>query len=172
MTHKAHLKPGHVGILSFSFSCWHSWLLRSPYPHRTLKPAPSLPRLLNGNIFVQPYHNLNKSHPHLELIGWFPPSNSMQMGCEGNITMKPQLEVLFEIGNKVCVMGFCRKLGVTSSLTADLWALRDGLKLLVDKGLNYVEIEVDAVCITPYVFKYKTQNMSKANTKTINWRRQ
>lgn len=96
----------------------------------------------------------------------------MQMGCNGNITMKPLLEVLFEIGNKVSVMGFCRKLGVKSNLTADLWALRDGLKLLVDKGLNNVEIEVDAICITPNVFEYKTQNMSKANTETINWRRQ
>lgn len=131
-------QPHKIGFHSLGF------IERSP-PLRSLSLVEVILYSLFNKHIVQPYDNLNKSQPHLELIGWFPPSNSMQMGCDVNITMKPLLEVLFEIGNKVS---------------------------LVDKGLNNVQIEVDAVCITPNVFEYKTQNMSKANTENINWWRQ
>ena len=41
-------------------------------------------------------------------------------------------------------MGFSGKIGIASSLMAELWAIRDGLMLCVDRNLVMVEIELDA----------------------------
>ena len=41
-------------------------------------------------------------------------------------------------------MGFARNTGITTSFQAELWVLRDGLSLCVDKTFNAVEVEIDA----------------------------
>ncbi|OMO59708.1 hypothetical protein CCACVL1_24654 [Corchorus capsularis] len=47
--------------------------------------------------------------------------------------------------NGIYVKAFCRKLGVASNTTAELWAIRDGLKIALDLGLsNRVLIESDS----------------------------
>lgn len=38
--------------------------------------------------------------------------------------------------NGVWVKGFTRNLGFTSSVSAELWALRDGFKLALDMGIS------------------------------------
>lgn len=43
-----------------------------------------------------------------------------------------------EIGNWVA--GFSRRIGVTSSFEAELWALRDGLTICVDKNFQAIEV--------------------------------
>lgn len=45
------------------------------------------------------------------------------------------------------IAGFSRKIGITSSLMAELWAIRNGLMLCVDRNLVMVEIELDAKSI-------------------------
>ena len=42
------------------------------------------------------------------------------------------------------IMGFVRKIGTTSSVAAEIWALRDGLSLYVQLRPLAVEIELDA----------------------------
>ena len=46
-----------------------------------------------------------------------------------------------------CVVGFSRNIGVTSSFEAELWALRDGLSICVDKNYSAIEVELDAKAI-------------------------
>ena len=45
------------------------------------------------------------------------------------------------------VGGFARKIGTTSSFTAELWALRDGLLLCRQRNAQAVAVEVDASAI-------------------------
>lgn len=42
------------------------------------------------------------------------------------------------------IQGFSRNIGTTTSLLAEIWALRDGLNLCISMNLEAVEIEVDA----------------------------
>ena len=42
------------------------------------------------------------------------------------------------------IVGFSRKIGIATSLMAELWAIRDGLMLCVDRNLVMVEIDLDA----------------------------
>lgn len=49
------------------------------------------------------------------------------------------------------VVGFSRKIGVTSSFEADLWALRDGLTICVNKNFQSVEVELDANAIIDFL---------------------
>lgn len=42
------------------------------------------------------------------------------------------------------VVGFSRKIGIATSLLAELWAIRDGLMLCIDRNLAMVEVELDA----------------------------
>nr|POE75724.1 putative ribonuclease h protein [Quercus suber] len=42
------------------------------------------------------------------------------------------------------ISGFARSIGLTTSLAAECWAVRDGLMLCLRLGLNAVEVEVDA----------------------------
>ena len=44
-------------------------------------------------------------------------------------------------------MGFSRNIGVTSSFEVELWALRDGLSICVDKNYSAIEVELDAKAI-------------------------
>ena len=45
------------------------------------------------------------------------------------------------------VVGFSRRIGVTSSFEAELWALRDGLTIYVDRNFHAIEVEMDAKAI-------------------------
>lgn len=45
------------------------------------------------------------------------------------------------------VMGFSRNIGATSSFEAELWALRDGLSICVEKYYLAIEVELDAKAI-------------------------
>lgn len=45
------------------------------------------------------------------------------------------------------IAGFSRNIGIASSLMAELWAIRDGLMLCVERNLDMVEIEMDAKAV-------------------------
>ena len=45
------------------------------------------------------------------------------------------------------VLGFTRNIGVTSSFEVELWALRDGLSICVEKNYSALEVELDAKAI-------------------------
>ena len=45
------------------------------------------------------------------------------------------------------IKGFSRSIGFTTSVMAELWALRDGLYLAIQLGINFLEVELDAKVI-------------------------
>lgn len=58
------------------------------------------------------------------------------------------------------IAGFSRKIGITSSLMAELWAIRNGLMLCVDRNLVMVEIELDAKSIVDMLENSQYTNIS------------
>jgi len=54
------------------------------------------------------------------------------------------------------VIGFSRRIGVNSSFDVELWALRDGLTICVNKKFQAVGVELDAKAIID-VLKNPTQ---------------
>ncbi|GLU21496.1 hypothetical protein SLE2022_376300 [Rubroshorea leprosula] len=42
------------------------------------------------------------------------------------------------------IVGHSRNVGIAPSLTAELWAIRDGLRLAVDKGFHDIIVESDS----------------------------
>ena len=42
-------------------------------------------------------------------------------------------------------MGFAKSISVSSSIAAELWALREGLGLCLERGISAVEIELDEI---------------------------
>lgn len=50
-------------------------------------------------------------------------------------------------GNGNWVVGFSRKIGITSSFRTEMWALRDGLLICVNHSYSAVEVEVDAKAV-------------------------
>ena len=42
------------------------------------------------------------------------------------------------------VRGFARSIGSTTSIIAEFWALRDGLQLAIQLGIQYLDVELDA----------------------------
>ncbi|GMQ03745.1 hypothetical protein CsSME_00049425 [Camellia sinensis var. sinensis] len=45
------------------------------------------------------------------------------------------------------VVGFCRNIGTTSNVAAELWGLRDGLKLALERNILNLKIETDAILL-------------------------
>ncbi|KAK9987091.1 hypothetical protein SO802_032042 [Lithocarpus litseifolius] len=56
-------------------------------------------------------------------------------------------------------VGFARKIGITSSFLAELWALRDGLSLCVSRNFAAVEVELDAKSIVDAMVNPKYSNI-------------
>lgn len=54
------------------------------------------------------------------------------------------------------VKGFSRKVGLATNIIAELWALRDGLKLAQGLGIHKLEVELDAqVAIILTILKFR-----------------
>ena len=61
----------------------------------------------------------------------------VQMGCQGAAG-------LLRDCSGQSVVGFAKSISVSSSIAAELWALREGLGLCLERGISTVEIELDA----------------------------
>ena len=60
------------------------------------------------------------------------------------------------------VRGYARSFGFTSSIIAELWALRDGLKLADHMGIRQLEVELDAKVIVGLLNSNKNPNSAYA----------
>lgn len=56
------------------------------------------------------------------------------------------------------VRGFARPIGFTTSITAEFWALRDGLLLAVRMGVQKLVIELDANVVVELMQSYSPSN--------------
>ena len=56
------------------------------------------------------------------------------------------------------IRGFSRSIGYTTSVMAELWALRDGLSLTIQLGIRNLEVEFDAKVIVEMLNNANSSN--------------
>ena len=56
------------------------------------------------------------------------------------------------------IKGFARYIGYTTSIIAEFWALRDGLKLAIQLGVKNLEVELDAKVIIDLINSRNSSN--------------
>ena len=62
----------------------------------------------------------------------------------------------------IWIVGFSRKIGIAMSLLAELWAIRDGLMLCIDRSLVMVEVELDAKAVVDMLTNSQYSNIAIA----------
>ena len=60
---------------------------------------------------------------------------------------------LIHDSNGAWVSGYARAIGHTTSVAAELWAIRDGINLCIDLNLTNVVIEIDAKIVVDLLLK-------------------
>ncbi|XP_065617460.1 uncharacterized protein LOC136062392 [Quercus suber] len=96
-------------------------------------------------------------------VRWSKPNAGwMKLNTDGSSLGNPGLArggglIRNEEGRRVA--GFARKIGITSSFLAGLWALRDGLSLCVSRGFAAVEVELDAKSIVDAISNPEYSNI-------------
>ena len=54
--------------------------------------------------------------------------------------------------------GFARSIGSTTSIIAEFWALRDGLQLAIQLGVQYLGVELDAKVVLDVISSGNSPN--------------
>ena len=70
---------------------------------------------------------------------------------------------LIRDSNGKWMTGFCRNIGVASSIEVELWTLRDGLSLCINLNLVAVEIEVNAKVVVGWIINDFNSNLHHAS---------
>ncbi|GLT78375.1 hypothetical protein SLA2020_499130 [Shorea laevis] len=136
---------------TFSFTLWAIWYMRNQLIHN--KKEFSLGAAKNFIQFrVREYLYLNTrgaqiSHKSVVNIRWHPPpSGFIKLNTDSFALSNPSQSSaggVFrdEFGN--WISGFSQKVGLSTSLSAEMWAIRDGLKIAIDKGFYNLILETD-----------------------------
>ncbi|XVF33779.1 hypothetical protein REPUB_Repub18cG0000300 [Reevesia pubescens] len=84
-----------------------------------------------------------------QLVSWVRPGHGyVKINVDGSARGKPGLVVaggVLRDENGVWSLGFTNRLGIANILTAELWAIYQGLSLSWDKGYRKVELETDSM---------------------------
>ena len=82
-------------------------------------------------------------------IGWTkPPEGWVKLNSGGLVMRNPKKAGgggMIRSPDGEWLTGYARPLGHTNSCMTEIWALRDGLMLAKDKGLNNLIVELDAI---------------------------
>ena len=135
----------------FHFAVWELW------KHRNKVFFENIP--LNINLYgtcisqaMEFYYCVGKINKQRRLAGiqvcWEkPPSNWFKLNTNGAFCGNPGRVggggVIRDCAGER-VRGFARSIGSTTSIIAEFWALRDGLQLAIQLGIQYLEVELDA----------------------------
>ena len=89
------------------------------------------------------------------LVGWFK-LNSDGASC-GN-PGKAGGGGLIRDCNELWIKGFARSIGFATSITAEFWALRDGLKLALNAGIQRLIVKLDVKVVVDLIKSNATTN--------------
>ncbi|GLT59278.1 hypothetical protein SLA2020_321070 [Shorea laevis] len=152
--HSTHagLSDGRKWSTSFSYIIWSLWYCRNQLVHERKRISIVMAR----DFILNKINEYNQLHPtpsntksfSTSFVGWnSPPPGFIKLNTDGSANLKlgdAGAGGVFqdELGN--WLLGFYRNVGCTSSLSAELWALRDGLKLAIDRGFSHLLVETDS----------------------------
>ena len=152
--------------IQFLFAVWLIWKRRNHMVFRSLGPNPHLAKEIVQRAFEYNFCAAPAKEPIVKIvrpIQWSKPEASwLKLNTDGSSLGNPGLAgggglIRNEEGGWVA--GFTRKIGITTSFLAKLWALRDGLKLCVNRSILAVEVELDAKSIVDVVANAKYSNI-------------
>ncbi|KAF3966697.1 hypothetical protein CMV_009223 [Castanea mollissima] len=144
----------------FLFGIWHLWLRRNKLMFQPLNTPQNLFQTVEAQVYEFCICVLDQIKPRRSTtitVGWVKPLErwvklNMDGAVKGNPGMAGCGELLRDChGN--WLWGFARAIGITSSLSAELWAIRDGLARCCHLSIEAVEVEVDASVATSLISK-------------------
>ncbi|GLT95486.1 hypothetical protein SLE2022_131660 [Rubroshorea leprosula] len=134
----------------FCFALWGIWLHRN----QTLYKPHAYPVTTFRSLIIEKaveFWALHPNHsPHygqIRYFKWSKPSHpSIKLNTDGSVigNGKAAGGGVFRDSNGNWILGFVRRIGSTDSLSTELWALRDGLKLAVDFQFTHIIVETDS----------------------------
>jgi ribonuclease HI len=148
----------------FPLLCWSIWSARNKVamegalliPSKVLKRAKSLAI----DFFFSLPTKGDKLAKSDTLIGWqHSPHDFVKLNTDGSVLGNPGLASpggILRDSNGNWLRGFSHKLGITNSLVAELWGVKDGLLLARDLNIRKLIIESDAKSIMDIL---KTENL-------------
>ena len=153
----------------FSFAVWNIWKNRNQIVFRERSQNPRLAKIITDHAMeffycAGPANGMRSRVTNL--VSWGRPEMGwMKLNTDGSSLGNPG-----SVGGGGVirdwygrwVVGFSRKIGVTTSLLAELWAIRDGLMLCIDRNLAMVEVEVDAKAVVDMLAKSQYSNNAVA----------
>jgi ribonuclease HI len=149
----------------FSFGIWSLWLRRNQF---VFKPdSQFLDPVVNAISYASEFFYLIGSYSKVKHmvptpIKWVvPPVGWYKLNTNGSSVGNPGLAggggvIRNHVGD--WVGGFSRAIGITTSVQAELRALKDGLNLAIDLGILNLEIEMDSLVAVELVNSITTPN--------------
>jgi ribonuclease HI len=150
----------------FSFGIWSLWLRRNQF---VFKPASSfLDPVINAISYASEFFyligNCSKEKSRISTsIKWVPPPLGwFKLNTDGSSLGNPGMAggggvIRNHVGD--WEGGFSRAIGVTTSVQAELRALKDGLELAIELGILNLEIEMDSLVAVELVNSITTSNV-------------
>ena len=146
---------GHKSVVPWStvflFAVWSLWKNRNNVMFDNTIPNPVLDRVCTSQAkeYVYCLSRVKELAPKVTIsISWTKPSPGWhKLNTDGPSLGNPGKAGsggLIQNCQGNWIKGFSRSIGVTTSVMAELWALRDGLYLTFQLGINILEIELDA----------------------------
>ncbi|GLT84201.1 hypothetical protein SLE2022_024470 [Rubroshorea leprosula] len=149
----------------FCFAIWGIWLHRNQLIHSTHPyPIISASKLIVERAAeyysTVPYKRQNQRPT--SMYKWIkPPPSFLKLNTDGSAIDNPGKVARGGLirdswGN--WILGFSRRIGWSSILLAELWAIRDGLQLAVSRNLSHLLIETDSLTAVNLLSKEPIEN--------------
>ncbi|XVF03450.1 hypothetical protein REPUB_Repub04eG0262600 [Reevesia pubescens] len=136
----------------FMFTLWALWIQRNNKVFRGERQPPSMICEKIRNMAVEFFACAMNSKMGAAMktihISWEPPpEGGMKINTDGSSIGNPGpagAGGLIRDYNGNFLIGFSRKLGITTSMGAELWAIRDALKIAFNHGFSNIWLETDS----------------------------
>ncbi|KAL7237095.1 hypothetical protein ACSBR1_020212 [Camellia fascicularis] len=135
----------------FPLVCWNIWKTRNSLCFAPNNPIPFKSDLVFATAIEWKHLNDQKQFPKRRntiQIGWQDPSTGFielnTNGATQGFNGKASGWGVFRDATGNWILGYCRFIRFTSTIGAELWTLRDGLKLAWEKNFTNLEIETDS----------------------------
>ena len=135
----------------FLLGLWNLWLQRNKKAFKQQPSNPNLVQVVEMQSRELLYCVLETNTGLVRLlkqIQWLkPPEGWHKLNTDGSVVSTNGLSRcggLLRDCSRQWVVGFAKSISVSSSIAAELWALREGLGLCLENGISVVEIELDS----------------------------
>ncbi|XP_019162015.1 PREDICTED: uncharacterized protein LOC109158583 [Ipomoea nil] len=154
------IKQDHSWPSRFAFTLWSRWKNRNAWTFQNQKVTP-LASVLWVNDRVKELATVTTpgtvKHASADWVQWFPPRQGWyKLNTDGDVKGNSGLASaggLVRDDRGTLVWGFTAKIGITDSFAAELWGLREGLRLCLKRGVRQVMVEMDSKSIIDLLHK-------------------